>query len=54
MLMNTKKNKRAILGLDEKKTIADTIAFCGTLPAWEKTVFIDIIRSQREHAYRTL
>jgi hypothetical protein len=22
------------------------------LPAWEKTVFIDIIRSQRDHAYK--
>ena len=44
MLMNTKKNKRAILGLDEKKTIEDTITFCATLHAWEKTVFIDIIR----------
>jgi hypothetical protein len=39
MLMNTKKNKRAILGVDEKKTIADTITFCGTLPAWEKNSF---------------
>ena len=52
MLMNTKKNKRAILGLDEKKTIEVPIPFCATLPAWEKTIFMDIIRSQRDHAYR--
>ena len=46
------KKRRVILGADEKKTIADTIEFCGALLGPEKSDFIDIIRSQRDHAYR--
>ena len=46
------KKRRVILGANEKKTIADTIEFCGTLFGQEKSDFIDIIRSQRDHAYR--
>ena len=51
MLMEYKK-RRVILGIDEKKTIADTIEFCSTLLGQEKSDFIDIIRSQRDHAYK--
>ena len=51
MLMEYKK-RRAILGADEKKTVEDTMVFCGTLLPEDKTAFIDIIRSQRDHAYK--